>query len=72
MKKLRLDLEKLAVNSFATEKGPAKRFGTVRGYATTVCTEQFACTWPDCGGGSMLADSCGASCGSVCGPPTVE
>ena len=70
MRKLKLHLDKLAVNSFATEKAPEPTRGTVRGLGTTVCTEQFACTWPDCGGGSMLTDSCGATCGGPCPPHT--
>ena len=70
MKKLRLDLDTLAVNTFETAKAPEKSRGTVRGHFTTACTDQFACTWPNCGGGSMAIDSCGATCGGPCGPET--
>lgn len=78
MKKLNLNLEQLAVESFETAMGE-KRLGTVRGYVCSdVCT--VSCALPTCGIVPASADSeCNALpntrfCGgdtsdySVCGP----
>jgi hypothetical protein len=66
MKKLSLDLEQLAVESFATDAG-RKPYGTVRGHvnSNTTCF-QIICDCPT--GGTCDTDcgqvTCGADCGS--------
>lgn len=74
MKKLRLRMDDLRVESFATLGGPAQPRGTVRGHEPTVmcsgtctanpdCTDVFACeTYGDC----TLAGSCEGTCGNSC------
>lgn len=65
MKKIKLDLDRLHVTSFTTD-GTDGRSGTVRGHWIS---DEFTCG--SCGGGgSRLDDSCGATCGGVCGPQT--
>ena len=39
MKKLRLNLEKIAVESFETEQGTGKPLGTVHGHASIACSQ---------------------------------
>lgn len=65
MKKVKLDLDRLDVHTFET--APARSGdGTVRGHEYT---DVFLCTSSG-GGGTRLDDSCGATCGGVCGPQT--
>jgi hypothetical protein len=45
MKKVRLDLEQLAVESFATARGRGAEKGTVRGHDSG--SEAYSC-WADC------------------------
>lgn len=67
MKKMKLELENLQVDSFETVAPADGTRGTVHGHATLVCTDQYSC---DSNGGSGLDDSCGATCGGPCGPQT--
>jgi hypothetical protein len=72
MKKLNLDLDQLAVESFDTSAAQ-RRTGTVRahGFTETSCN-QIIC---DCGPTNVTCetdcdqDTCGASCVNIC-PPT--
>ena len=69
MKKVKLDLDVLKVDSFETAARTEQKKGTVFGHATLVCTEQFTCT--SCASDySMQDNSCGATCGGICGPQT--
>jgi hypothetical protein len=74
MKKLRLNLEDLRVDSFTTADGDEKR-GTVDGYylSERCATDALTCNGPvggSCGGGegascaptTCVVDSCGGSC----------
>jgi hypothetical protein len=54
MRKLKLDLDQLAVDSFDTQT-PPEREGTVFGEQCTC----YTCTCPGC-------PSCGATCGMTC------
>lgn len=82
MRKLKLDLEELAVESFATTPEPRREGGTVFGQEQCTCYTQ--CTCPGCPtcdascngtcGGTCEAscngtcvNTCGASCGDTCG-----
>jgi hypothetical protein len=56
MKKLKLDLEDLAVESFATTPEPRAEGGTVFGQQCTCYTQ---CTCPGC-------PTCAASCNGTC------
>jgi hypothetical protein len=56
MKKLKLDLDRLAVEGFEAEPARAERDGTVQGHMTGLDT-CYPCTdWDSCGG------TCGGSC----------
>ena len=69
MKKLALDLDQLAVESFETSSDRA-RFGTVRGFDLTGTTcGQFICDCPTGSGESCQPDLCGTeACGTTdCG-----
>ena len=57
MKKLKLDLEDLSVESFATTPEPRREGGTVFGQQCTCYTQ---CTCPGC-------PTCDASCNGTCG-----
>jgi hypothetical protein len=57
MKKLKLDLEDLSVESFATTPDPRRDGGTVFGQQCTCYTQ---CTCPGC-------PTCDASCNGTCG-----
>ena len=59
MKKLRLDLDDLAVESFDTTQAQREK-GTVFGEQ---CTCQTACTCPGC---PTCYDSCNGTCGDTC------
>jgi len=65
MKKLKLQLDELQVESFQTARGHATR-GTVQGNAppTSMCTDYIDCTW-DFGCETQVA-SCNGSCGNTC------
>jgi len=72
MKKLSLDLDQLAVESFDTTAEAARSRGTVRGHVLTDTTcGQFICDCPTGSGESCQADLCGsdvcesADCGSI-------
>jgi len=70
MKKIRLDLDQLAVDSFPTTRGGASGMGTVRGHVTgpdpisLPPTEGAACNPQSqyCG----TYDTCQASCNGTC------
>jgi hypothetical protein len=66
MKKLKLELDELQVESFQTERGMVQR-GTVKGNAppTSFCTEYIDCTW-DFGCETQLA-SCEGTCNTCAG-----
>ncbi len=76
MKKLKLDLEDLSVESFATTPEPRAEGGTVFGQQCTCYTQ---CTCPGCPtcdascngtcGGTCDA-SCNGTCGDTCNCPT--
>lgn len=69
MKKVKLVLETLKVESFEPVTRAEKPSGTVFGHATLVCTEQYTCT--SCNDEqSGMGASCGATCGGACGPQT--
>jgi hypothetical protein len=57
MRKLKLDLEDLSVESFATTPEPHREAGTVFGQQCTCYTQ---CTCPGC-------PTCDASCNGTCG-----
>lgn len=62
MKKLKLDIDALAVQSFAAGAAPEAR-GTVRGRATAwnTCAGRETCAFPD-----TCADTCGANSCYTC------
>lgn len=68
MKKLKLDADAVAVESFATDQAPAEPRGTVRGAAG--CTYQASCLCPSayyyCGDGYQTIYSCDYSKDAVC------
>lgn len=76
-KKLRLELENLRVESFATAAARGER-GTVEGQAATRRCQTDACTDATCGGAgclgtfdptcqeSLCVGTCGLSCGGTC------
>ena len=73
MEKIRLSLDELTVQSFATTAGARAERGTVRGH--DLPTDQVECPtadpnwntcWATCG--DTCGDSCGGSCG--CGGPS--
>jgi hypothetical protein len=70
MKKIKLDLDTLQVDSFKTTDAPKEKSGTVFGHATLVCTEQFTCTSCANSNESCGSASCGATCGGICGDQT--
>jgi hypothetical protein len=59
MRKLKLDLDELMVESFATGRNPAEGFGTVKGRTGALCVDDT--NYDTCGGG-------GASAETACGP----
>lgn len=63
MKKIRLDLEQLAVESFSTEEGRGAEKGTVRGYDSA--SEAYSC-WQDCTWG--CTSHSGLEVGCICQP----
>jgi hypothetical protein len=64
MKKLRLRLEDLRIDSFTTTQAQDEK-GTVFGEQ---CTAETACTCPDCPTGDASCDgTCDASCDGGCG-----
>ncbi|HEX8906775.1 MAG TPA: hypothetical protein VF771_18130 [Longimicrobiaceae bacterium] len=73
MKKVKLDIEELSVDSFDTTAREKEGKGTVFAHFTLACSQQFTCdeagcnTIDTCGMGS-----CGATCGGVCGDTTYE
>lgn len=79
MKKLRLNLEELGVESFDTTR-EAREKGTVVGEQQ--CTCPTACTCPGCPTCAntcaqtcddyTCAVSCGGSCGYSCPPPCID
>ena len=72
MKKLQLDLDQLAVESFQTA-APARADGTVRAHGVSeVLTECPGCTLRICPTGESCdaAESCIDSCGDSCNCPT--
>ncbi|HEU0052026.1 MAG TPA: hypothetical protein VFQ39_02570 [Longimicrobium sp.] len=74
MKKLRLDMEDLRVESFQTAGGAGLSRGTVRGHATlrhctefVDCTIDFGCGTVGCGTGAASCNgTCDASCNGSC------
>ena len=67
MKKMRLDIEQLAVESFGTA-GPARPRGTVRGHVPE--TQLYpTCYLTECGQ-NTCAETCGNSCHGTCGEAT--
>jgi hypothetical protein len=58
MRKVRLDLDALAVESFETDGGTTKRKGTVHGHAPTLDLGET------CNGGNTCWDSCDGVCGT--------
>lgn len=64
MKKIKLDLDALNVETFETGKDKVKREGTVRAHANTFDSS------PTCNGGSTCWDSCDGVCGSYFCVPT--
>jgi hypothetical protein len=78
MRKLKLDLEDLAVESFATTAEPRRESGTVFGQQCTCYTQ---CTCPgcptcdaSCNGtcGGTCGASCNGTCGDTCNCPTAD
>jgi len=71
MQKLRLDLDSLTVDSFATTPESLSARGTVFGQDTNdgVCTWATMCAQATCDGGNTCADGCGSGlgCGSATG-----
>ena len=75
MRKLRLTLEALQIESFTTDASSSRR-GTVRGrstsvytdtYCTTTLTEDVTYCIQRCGPGETAEDTCAVSCGyGVC------
>ncbi|HLL47579.1 MAG TPA: hypothetical protein VK399_12765 [Longimicrobiaceae bacterium] len=70
MEKLKLDLEDLAVESFATTPEPRAEGGTVFGQQCTCYTQ---CTCPGCptcdaSCNGTCGGTCEASCNGTCGP----
>ena len=65
MKKLRLNLDTLRVESFSTARGEEHRGGTVRGhnYTSDCPSQMIGCTWAGCN------DSGGCVSGVTVGPP---
>lgn len=66
MKKLKLNLDNLNVDSFEPGARTSRSEGTVYGH---YISDEFLCGSSG-GGGTWLADSCGATCGGPCGPQT--
>lgn len=65
MRKLKLDLDQLVVDSFSTQVRP-KRGGTVRGQACTCYTQCDTCPGcPTCD--ASCNGTCGATCAGTCG-----
>jgi len=64
MKKLKLDLDELAVETFATDHGVERR-GTVGGHATYACITARCLNTAACTGGG--AGSCDGTCYATCG-----
>lgn len=74
MKKLKLNLEELKVESFDTSSSIGKSKNTVRGYATgdsnstcntSVCDEP--CNFTDCLNDNTCIATCANTCGVTCG-----
>lgn len=63
MKKLRLNLDTLRVESFSTQPAADRRSGTVRGHSQHDPTHHAGCTWAGCDGSS------GCVSGPTGGPP---
>jgi hypothetical protein len=63
MRKIRLDLDELQVDSFTTAEQPGGA-GTVRGYVSVQCGSDYTCNYEDtCAGVVTCARSCG-NCGT--------
>ncbi|HEU4559496.1 MAG TPA: hypothetical protein VFS20_16690 [Longimicrobium sp.] len=62
MKKLKLELDDLAVETFATDRGEVRR-GTVAGYYTNLCITYRCDNTNLCTAG----DSCDGTCYATCG-----
>ena len=62
MEKVRLDIDELQVQSFATTRDTAKERGTVRAHAPSDEVEYYTANyeWNTCG------DTCGQSCDMTC------
>jgi hypothetical protein len=66
MKKLRLVLDELSVETFATDGGEAPR-GTVVGHATNTCITYRCLNTRLCTGAGGNAASCDGTCYATCG-----
>jgi len=68
MRKIRLKIDDLAVDSFKTAVTNGAKAGTVRGYETILCSEESGCA--TCQAGGCWVDTAFQSCartdGSVC------
>ncbi|HEU4452453.1 MAG TPA: hypothetical protein VFR81_05305 [Longimicrobium sp.] len=69
MRKVKLNLDLLKVDSFETAARAREGKGTVFGHATLACSDHFTCTSCD-SDYTRLENSCGATCGGACGPQT--
>jgi len=58
MKKLKLDLEELAVESFDAEAGPDAKQGTLRGHNWTQSPEECTCYGRVCGTSAAPGEMC--------------
>jgi hypothetical protein len=63
MKKFKLDLDDLRVESFATTPEPTAQGGTVFGYETTI--EITCATCAGCETGTNATDGCNTQCGGT-------
>ena len=66
MRKLRLELDELKVETFDTRTGPVDPAGTVRAHDTgdpTADFNQFRCNYMSCGGTCQLTPNVCGSCG---------
>lgn len=68
-KKLTLDVEALAVESFVTAPGEKEARGTVRGHAACTCYDSCLCptAYYECGTGPHTIHSCDYTYNQSCG-----
>lgn len=68
-RKLSLDLDRLAVESFVTEPNPKEARGTVQGHAPCTCLVTCLCptAYYHCGTGPHTIHSCDYSHNASCG-----